>query len=61
MFSTSSSFFQRAIELDPNFAMAHLRLGIVYENTGQLTLAAEEVKKARLIFAKDRANTSGSI
>ena len=39
-------FFQRAIELDPNFAMAHLRLGIVYENTGQLTLAAEEVKKA---------------
>jgi serine/threonine protein kinase/tetratricopeptide (TPR) repeat protein len=42
----AAPFFQRAIELDPNFAMAHLRLGIAYENTGQLTQAAVEVKRA---------------
>jgi tetratricopeptide (TPR) repeat protein len=39
-------FFKRAVELDPNFAMAHLRLGIAYNNTGQVALASPEVKKA---------------
>jgi serine/threonine protein kinase/tetratricopeptide (TPR) repeat protein len=39
-------FFKRAVELDPNFAMAHLRLGIAYGNTGQVALATPEVKKA---------------
>ena len=38
--------YQRAIELDPNFAFAHLRLGIVAQNSGQLSLAAKEVAKA---------------
>ncbi len=39
-------FYQRAIELDPNFAFAHLRLGIVANNTGQPSLATKEVAKA---------------
>ncbi len=39
-------FYQRAIELDPNFALAHLRLGVVAGNTGQLSLATKEVAKA---------------
>jgi serine/threonine protein kinase/tetratricopeptide (TPR) repeat protein len=42
----SIPFYQRAIELDPNFALAHLRLGIVAGNTGQFSLATKEVAKA---------------
>jgi serine/threonine protein kinase/tetratricopeptide (TPR) repeat protein len=39
-------FYQRAIELDPNFALAHLRLGVVAGNTGQFALATKETAKA---------------
>ncbi|HXY02868.1 MAG TPA: tetratricopeptide repeat protein, partial [Terriglobales bacterium] len=39
-------FYQRAIELDPNFAFAHLRLGIAAGNTGQPSLATKQVAKA---------------
>ena len=39
-------FYQRAIELDPNFALAHLRLGVVAGNTRQTVLEAKEVQKA---------------
>jgi hypothetical protein len=42
----SIPFYQRAIELDPNFALAHLRLGVVAGNTRQLGLATNEVAKA---------------
>jgi serine/threonine protein kinase/tetratricopeptide (TPR) repeat protein len=42
----SVPFYQRAIELDPNFALAHLRLGVVSGNMRQLGLAAKEVAKA---------------
>jgi serine/threonine protein kinase/tetratricopeptide (TPR) repeat protein len=42
----SIPFYQRAIELDPNFALAHLRLGVVGGNTGQFGLATNEVAKA---------------
>ena len=28
--------YKRAIELDPNFAMAYARLGVVYDNSGQV-------------------------
>ena len=31
--------YKRAIELDPNFAMAYARLGVVYENSGQVAKA----------------------
>jgi serine/threonine protein kinase/tetratricopeptide (TPR) repeat protein len=39
-------FFQRAISLDPNFAMAYARLGTSYSNLGQQLLAAENQRKA---------------
>jgi eukaryotic-like serine/threonine-protein kinase len=39
-------FYQHAIELDPNFALAHLRLGIIAGNTGQRALSTNEVEKA---------------
>ncbi len=39
-------FFQRAIRLDPNFAMAYARLGNMYRMLGDQTLAAENTRKA---------------
>jgi tetratricopeptide (TPR) repeat protein len=39
-------FYKRAIELDPNFAVAYASLGLVYGNLGQASLAAENIKKA---------------
>jgi class 3 adenylate cyclase/tetratricopeptide (TPR) repeat protein len=39
-------FFKRAIELDPNFALAYNKLGISYGNLRQDGLAADNLKKA---------------
>jgi len=39
-------FYQRAIELDPNFAMAYARLGTMYGNLGQSDLLEQYQKKA---------------
>jgi len=39
-------FMKRAIELDPNFAMAFVGLGVEYANLGQASLAAGYAKKA---------------
>jgi Flp pilus assembly protein TadD len=38
--------FQRAIQLDPNFAMAHARLGTTYFNLGELEKSDQEFAKA---------------
>ena len=40
------SYFNRAAELDPNFAQAYLRLGIGYLNAHQGDLSAQNLKKA---------------
>jgi eukaryotic-like serine/threonine-protein kinase len=39
-------FFKRAIQLDPNFAMAYAGLGYKYFGLGEPSLAAENFKKA---------------
>jgi eukaryotic-like serine/threonine-protein kinase len=39
-------FFKRAIELDPNFALAHQALSVSYFNVNQADLAAENATKA---------------
>jgi tetratricopeptide (TPR) repeat protein len=39
-------FFQRAISLDPNFAMAYALLGLNYAYLGQTDFAAENTRKA---------------
>jgi hypothetical protein len=39
-------FLQRAIRLDPNFAMAYARLGSSYWNLGETTLGAQNTRKA---------------
>jgi serine/threonine protein kinase/tetratricopeptide (TPR) repeat protein len=38
--------YKRAVELDPNFAMAYARLGVVYSNSGQLAKAIPYFTKA---------------
>ena len=47
-------FYQRAVELDPNFAMAYARLGTVYTNLGQTELAEKNREKA--FELRDRAS-----
>jgi len=42
----ATSFFSRAISLDPNFAMAYASLGTAYYNIDQEELAAGNLKKA---------------
>ena len=46
--------YQRATELDPNFAMAYARLGAVYNNLGQSELSEQYRKKA--FELRDRAS-----
>ncbi|MEA3005021.1 MAG: eukaryotic-like serine/threonine-protein kinase, partial [Acidobacteriaceae bacterium] len=41
--------YQRAVELDPNFAMAYARLGVVYVNSGQIAKADKYFEKAYLL------------
>jgi len=47
-------YFQRAIALDPNFAMAYTGLGTMYANLGERKLAAESIEKAYAL--KDRSS-----
>jgi serine/threonine protein kinase/tetratricopeptide (TPR) repeat protein len=42
----SLGFYQRAVELDPNFAMAYARIGVHYVNLEQFEAAKEHVQKA---------------
>ena len=42
----SISFFRQAVALDSNFAVAYTKLGVVYNNLGQVGLAIENIKKA---------------
>jgi DNA-binding winged helix-turn-helix (wHTH) protein/tetratricopeptide (TPR) repeat protein len=39
-------FFQRAVEADPKFAAAYGRMGTIYYELGEMTLAAEKTHKA---------------
>ncbi|MBI3477443.1 MAG: protein kinase [Acidobacteria bacterium] len=39
-------FYKRAVELDPNFAMAYARMGAVYGNIGDLHQSSENSQKA---------------
>jgi eukaryotic-like serine/threonine-protein kinase len=45
-FVSGVHLFQRAVSLDPNFAMAYLRLGQCYQPLSELALAAESTRKA---------------
>ena len=45
-FLASLPFFQRAIELDPNFAMAYLAMSDAYNTIGETASSAEYIRKA---------------
>jgi tetratricopeptide (TPR) repeat protein len=45
-FASAVALFKHAIEIDPQFAMAHASLGFTYMFMGQPTLSAEAVRKA---------------
>jgi len=47
-------FFKRALELDPNFAVAYAGLGLAYANLGQASLSAENIRKAHSL--RDRVS-----
>ncbi|MGA8024267.1 MAG: tetratricopeptide repeat protein, partial [Candidatus Acidiferrales bacterium] len=51
---TAAPFFQQAVALDPNFAMAFATLGQVEANLGQAAIGAEYTKKAYAL--RDRAS-----
>ena len=42
----SLTFYQHAVELDPNFAMAYARIAVYYGNQGQLETTQQYVQKA---------------
>jgi eukaryotic-like serine/threonine-protein kinase len=44
--SESLKFYEQAVELDPNFAMAYARIGVHYGNQQQLETARQYVEKA---------------
>jgi tetratricopeptide (TPR) repeat protein len=43
---TTVTWAQRAVRLDPNFAIAYSLIGVGYHNLGELNLAAENIRKA---------------
>jgi eukaryotic-like serine/threonine-protein kinase len=45
-FLAARPLFERAIALDPNFAMAHFYLSVAFGNTGELGREAQEKRKA---------------
>jgi tetratricopeptide (TPR) repeat protein len=50
----AATFYKRAIELDPNFAMAYARLAVVYSNFGQMSVSKPYLDKA--FELKDRTS-----
>ena len=52
--SAGLPFLKRAVDLDPNFAMAYARMGVMYCNIFQLDLCSENTRKAYEL----RENTS---
>jgi serine/threonine protein kinase/Flp pilus assembly protein TadD len=45
-YAAANSFFQRAISLDPSFAMAYARLGTSYAQLGETVRSADSIRKA---------------
>ena len=59
----SIPYFERAIELDPNFAHAYRRLGVVYNNAGEREKSREYLTKAfelrNRVSERERLGISG--
>jgi len=48
-FAAEIPLLQKAIQLDPNFAMAYLRIGYRYWKLGESSLASENIRKAYVL------------
>jgi serine/threonine protein kinase/Flp pilus assembly protein TadD len=53
-FQGAIPFFQRAVDLDPNFALGYLLLGAEYSNLGDTPMAVKNIKRAYDL--RDRAS-----
>jgi DNA-binding winged helix-turn-helix (wHTH) protein len=53
-FNLTRQLFQRAIDLDPNFAMAYAQLGVVYFNLGQTLRGSENLRKAYQLRGREK-------
>jgi tetratricopeptide (TPR) repeat protein/tRNA A-37 threonylcarbamoyl transferase component Bud32 len=53
-FPDALPLFKRAVEIDPQFAMAYASMGLMYSNIGESVLAAESTRKAYQL--RDRAS-----
>jgi DNA-binding winged helix-turn-helix (wHTH) protein/tetratricopeptide (TPR) repeat protein len=49
--ASALTFFQRATQLDPNFAMAYWAMGLSYANLGETSLAVGSARKAYELLA----------
>ena len=47
--TAATPLYKRAIEIDPQFAMAHAHLGLAYSGIGETVLSAESFTKARQV------------
>jgi len=45
-YAAAVPLFQRAIQLDPNLAMAYASLGVIHSNIGETNVGAENIRKA---------------
>ena len=50
--AASIPFFQRAVELDPNFALAYASVAAIYKNLNEAGLSAENARKAYVLREK---------
>jgi len=54
-YAGAKPYFERALAIEPNLAMAHLDLGTVYQNTGSATEAREQFNLAIADDTKENA------
>ena len=57
----SMTYFRRAVEIDPNFAMAYAYLALMYGSTGSSRLATENALKAYQLRTTLKVITSASL
>jgi len=53
-FAAALPLFKRAVEIEPQFAMAYASMGLMYSNIGESVLSTESTSKAYQL--RDRAN-----
>ena len=55
--ATAIPLLKRAVEIDPNFAIAHSELGFAYATRGQVVLGEQSIRRAYELRDQDRKST----